>query len=148
MILRMVLDYDISAIDSVISEFEAHAKFVMEKIRTVLEQYYHSEPKNETIGYFWARTVQCESPACGAEIPLLKSFWLQSGRVTKSALRYQIIRKPKKVPVFEFEIFEPKREAEVPDASVSRARARCLCCGTVLAPDRVRAPAVRISRRY
>jgi putative DNA methylase len=139
MILRMVLDNDLGSIDSVIAEFEAHSELVMKQIRAILDQYYPSEPKKETVGYFWARTVQCESPACGAEIPLLKSFWLSSARATKAALLYRIIRKPKKVPALEFEIFEPKRAAEVPGASVSRAKARCPCCETVLAPDRVRA---------
>jgi len=39
----------------------------------------------------------------------------------------------------ELEIFEPKSEKDVPEGTVSRAKAKCLCCGTVLAPDRVRA---------
>jgi adenine-specific DNA methylase len=28
------------------------------------------------IAYLWARTVRCESPNCGAEIPLARSLWL------------------------------------------------------------------------
>ncbi len=42
-------------------------------------------------------------------------------------------------PGVEFEVFEPKAEKEVPAGTVSRARATCLCCGTVLPPERVRA---------
>ena len=28
------------------------------------------------IAWLWARTVRCEAPTCGAEIPLMRSFWL------------------------------------------------------------------------
>jgi hypothetical protein len=41
--------------------------------------------------------------------------------------------------LIEFEIFEPKNDDEVPPGTVTRAKATCLCCGTVLSPDRVRA---------
>ena len=43
------------------------------------------------------------------------------------------------VPHIEFEIFEPKSEREVPQGTVTRAKATCVCCGAVLAPERVRA---------
>jgi len=39
----------------------------------------------------------------------------------------------------EFEIFEPKSDREVPVGTVTRAKATCMCCGSVLHPDRVRA---------
>ncbi len=42
------------------------------------------------------------------------------------------------VPWVEFEVFEPKSDKEVPDGTVSRARATCPCCGAVLPPERVR----------
>ena len=38
----------------------------------------------------------------------------------------------------EFEIFEPKADREVAGGTVSRAKATCLCCRTVLPPERVR----------
>jgi len=43
------------------------------------------------------------------------------------------------IPRIAFDIFEPKTEKEVPGGTVTRAKATCLCCGTVLHPDRVRA---------
>ena len=92
------------------------------------------------IAYLWARTVRCESPNCGAEIPLIRSFWLSKKSNRKFALRYQI--KPLKEtgisPEVEFEIFEPKQDRDVPKSTVTRAKATCLCCGSVLPPERVR----------
>src|SRR5574337_1759387 len=42
-----------------------------------LAKFYPSDPDGgQPIAYLWARTVRCESPNCGAEIPLVRSFWL------------------------------------------------------------------------
>jgi len=42
-------------------------------------------------------------------------------------------------PRVELQIFEPKADQEVPAGTVSRAKATCIACGTVLPPERVRA---------
>jgi adenine-specific DNA methylase len=36
------------------------------------------------IPYLWARTVRCESPNCGAEIPVFKSSWLSKKGASKA----------------------------------------------------------------
>ena len=41
-------------------------------------------------------------------------------------------------PRVEFEIFQPQADSEVLSSTVTRARATCLCCRTVLHPERVR----------
>lgn len=46
------------------------------------------------IAYLWARTVRCESPNCGAEIPLLRSLWLCKKDSRKRALRAKIVQPP------------------------------------------------------
>ena len=238
-----------------------------------LAEFYPSDPDgSRPMAYLWARTVRCEAPNCGAEIPLVRSFWLCKKASRKRALRPvisslslreregvrekpplppELLRKCRElrknetdaekllwnllrdrqlgnakfrrqhplgpfvldfycheeklgieidggqhaesdqalydakrtqkleaegVKVFrfwdndvlantegvlekilnaltsltpslshrergmiEFEIFEPKNEQEVPPGTVTRAKATCLCCGTVLSPDRVRA---------
>jgi adenine-specific DNA methylase len=90
------------------------------------------------IAYIWARTVRCEAPNCGAEIPLLRSFWLCEKAERRRALRTKIVRPAKGVPHVEFEIFTPTTEKDVRGGTVSRAKATCLCCNTVLHPERVR----------
>jgi adenine-specific DNA methylase len=91
------------------------------------------------IAYLWARTVRCESPNCGAEIPLLRSFWLCKKAKRRLALRHRVVRHAGEPPRVEFEVFEPKAEKDVADGTVARAKATCVCCGAVLPPERVRA---------
>lgn len=91
------------------------------------------------IAYLWARTVRCESPNCGAEIPLMRSFWLCKKPNRKRALRYRVERPEGKLPRVEFELFVPKANKEVCNGTVARANATCLVCGIVLPAKRVRA---------
>jgi putative DNA methylase len=105
-----------------------------------LAQFYPKDPDGATpIAYLWARTVRCEAPKCGAEIPLMRSFWLCKKPNRKRALRPKVVKS--KPPRVELEIFEPTTDRDVPSGTVSRAKAKCLNpdCGAVLAPDRVRA---------
>ena len=101
---------------------------------------YPADPDGATpIAYLWARTVRCEAPNCGAEIPLLRSFWLCRKPKRKRALRFRVERRPGVPPMVEFAVFAPAADGEVPGGTVARARATCLCCGAVVPPERVRA---------
>ena len=105
-----------------------------------LADLYPKDPDGSTpIAYLWARTVRCEAPNCGAEIPLLRSMWLCRKPRRKWALQPHVVRDVGVPPRVEFGIFEPKADREVADGTVSRARATCLGCRTVLPPERVRA---------
>lgn len=113
---------------------------IIKKAEKELAELYPRDPDGATpIAYLWARTVRCESPNCGAEIPLARSFWLCKKKNRKRALRYRAIKNADGPPSVEFEIFEPKTDSEVSTGSVSRAKATCYCCGAILPPERVRA---------
>ena len=105
-----------------------------------LADLYPPDPDGATpIAYLWARTVRCEAPNCGAEIPLMRSLWLCRKARRKRALRPRVVRVDGGVPRVEFEIFEPIADKDVRTGTVARARATCICCGAVLPPERVRA---------
>ena len=58
-----------------------------------LADLYPPDPDDATpIAYLWARTVRCEAPDCGAEIPLMRSFWLCKKPKRKRALRHTVER--------------------------------------------------------
>ena len=108
-----------------------------------LADLYPQDPDGATpIAYLWARTVRCEAPNCGAEIPLMRSFWLCKKPRRKWALRPRVERSHGKLPSVKFEVFEPTSDSEVHGGTVTRAKATCMCCGAVLPPQRVRAQLV------
>jgi putative DNA methylase len=113
---------------------------VKEAAEKELAQFYPADPDgSRPIAYLWARTVRCEQPDCGAEIPLMRSFWLCKKASRRRALRFIVERPKGKPPFLKFEIFEPKTESEVLNGTVARANATCLCCHKVQPAPRVRA---------
>jgi len=104
-----------------------------------LADLYPKDPDGATpIAYLWARTVRCESPNCGAEIPLVRSFWLCTKAKRRRALKHRVARAAGQPPRVQFEVFEPKAEKDVSGGTVTRAKATCIACGAVLPPERVR----------
>jgi hypothetical protein len=103
-----------------------------------LTKYYPKDPDGaRPIAYLWMRTVRCESPNCGAEIPLTRSFWLSKKSSRPCALRHTVRRPKDKAPIVEFQIFRPEQEREVPPGTVSLGNATCLACGSVLTRERL-----------
>jgi len=75
------------------------------------------------IAWLWARTVKCPNPACGAMMPLVRSFAL-STKAGKQAWVEPIVDKKKKIVRFEV-----KTGKGIPqDGTVNRKGARCIVC--------------------
>jgi len=105
-----------------------------------LAELYPKDSDGATpIAYLWARTVHCEAPACGCEIPLARSFWLSTRSGSKAALRYVIERHTGSPPRISFEIFLPTDLDRIPPGTVISAKATCPACGVVMPKERLRA---------
>ena len=116
---------------------------IKSKVKRQLADLYPTDPDGATpIAYLWARTVSCESPNCGIEIPLIRSFWLCKKVGRMRALRPLVTRPKTTAPSVEFELFEPRTQREVLGGTVLQGRAVCLNCGTVLQRERVQAQLV------
>ncbi len=110
-----------------------------QKAEKELGRYYPPDIDGATpIAYLWARTVTCESPDCGGEIPLVRSFWLCKRVARPRALKYEVKRPKGKPPYLEFEVLQPKGEKQVPAGTVSLGNATCPACQRVLPVERVR----------
>jgi len=102
-----------------------------------LGEYYPSDADGaKPIAYIWARTIICDS--CGAELPLIRAFWLSKKLKRRRALRYTVSKEKSSPPKITFEIFGPEKDSDVPAGTVNRAKATCLCCSVVMPPDRVK----------
>jgi len=93
LILKVMLE-DIPRHGPELAEELRHVgKEIKEKAEKELKDFYPDDPDgSKPIAYLWARTVKCESPNCGAEIPLMRSFWLCKKANRKRALRYKVVR--------------------------------------------------------
>ena len=58
-------------------DVEYYAKKLIDLTEEKVGHMYPSVSKGEKpIAYYWARTAKCSNPSCGAEVPLLKQFYL------------------------------------------------------------------------
>ncbi|MCI0602499.1 DUF1156 domain-containing protein [bacterium] len=66
-------------------ELRRASEQIKEQAEKKLADSYPSDPDGaKPIAYLWARTVRCESPNCGAEIPVFRSPWLSRKGNSKS----------------------------------------------------------------
>ena len=104
--------------------------WVLAEAKKELDSFYPQEGGGSIpVGWIWARTIPCQSPSCGAEIPLMRQFWLANKAKKKVAL-YPYVENGS----IEFKIvgdgYEPMPEGFDPTkGTVSRAVAVCPLCG-------------------
>ncbi len=101
---------------------------------TLPDEYGGSEAN--VIAWIWARTVQCPNPACGAQMTLVRSFYL-SKKAGKEAWVEPQIDYSTTPPTISFVVKIGKgRPAQ--DGTVNWQGATCIACGTSVAFDHVR----------
>jgi putative DNA methylase len=98
-------------------------------------------PKNakggQPLAYLWARTIRCESPGCGCEIPLARTFWLGRRGKKGSGIKLIIHGKEEKHPQLQVEVLPASRSNEFAKPTVNRGKATCPACHVTLHRERV-----------
>ena len=87
------------------------------------------------IAWLWARTVKCPNPACGCQMPLVRSFQLATKK-GKEAWVEPIIDNSQNPPTIKFEV--KTGEGKPIEGTTSRKGAVCLACATPSNLDYIR----------
>ncbi len=109
--------------------------WMLEKAREELAQFYPPDPDGSVpVAYLWSRTVPC--PNCGAEMPLIRQYWLAKKDRKKVALKPVIDPETKRV---DFEVVEGEGVTGDPtEATTSRGDTVCLVCRQVAKAEYIR----------
>jgi adenine-specific DNA methylase len=147
---KVVLEYIPKYGQRLADEVRKWGEWIKKEAEKELAAFYPKDPDGATpIAYLWARTIQCEAPGCGAEVPLIRSLWL--AKKANRSVALQLVPRPRAKRV-DFQIIakqrgcwvhqdDPKTKIEDPkfDGTVKRGSATCPCCGYTTPVARVRA---------
>ena len=74
---KVVLEYIPKYGQRLADEVRKWGDWIKQEAEKELAEFYSKDADGATpIAYLWARTIQCEGPGCGAEVPLIRSLWL------------------------------------------------------------------------
>lgn len=108
-------------------DVEYYAKKILAETEKEVGYLYPADEKgNKPVAYYWARTAKCSNPSCGAEIPMLKQFYLCNTSKKKVYLN-PIINGTD----IQFEMKKGKCEHLIPFMKSRECSIVCPCCGSV-----------------
>jgi adenine-specific DNA methylase len=119
-------------------ELERWGDRVRTKVEADVGQFYPRDGDGaQPIAYLWARTIRCEGPGCGAELPLVRSLWLAKKSERTCRLRIKLNRKETRI---DFELlYGSAAKDSTADGTVKKGAALCPLCGYTTPNARVRA---------
>ncbi len=146
---KVVLEYIPKYGQRLADEVRKWGEWIKREAEKELAEFYPKDSDGATpIAYLWARTIQCEGPGCGAEVPLIRSLWL--AKKDNRSVALQLVPRPRAKRV-DFQINvnqpggwvnqdDPKVQVANPkfDGTVKRGSATCPCCGYTTPVARVR----------
>ena len=112
---KVVLEYIPKYGQRLADEVRKWGEWIKQEAEKELAEFYPKDADGAMpIAYLWARTIQCEGPGCGAEVPLIRSLWLAKKASRSVAL--QLVPNPKAKRV-DFQIIVKERDGWVDQAN-------------------------------
>jgi adenine-specific DNA methylase len=123
---KVVLEYIPKYGQTLSDEVRKWGQWIKEQAEKELAPVYPKDPDGATpIAYLWARTITCEGPGCGAEVPLMRTTWL--ARKEKRSIGVRLVPRPRLRRV-DFEIAENLKARDAAEGTVRRGSVTCPCC--------------------
>jgi putative DNA methylase len=153
LILKCTLEYPQKYGKRLFEDLRKWGEWVLERAKEEIGKFYPSEfletndleleggkrrEELKTVGYIWARTIPCQNPACGAEIPLMRQFWLAKKEKKKVSLYPYVEGKEVKFKIVGDGYEEMPEGFDPGKGTVKGAIATCPACGFVCDDNTVR----------
>jgi putative DNA methylase len=132
---KVTLEYVPAFGDSLLEAITQWGGWVRKQCERELSRYYLGGESGATaIAYLWCRTITCEGPGCGAEVPLVRNLRLSKQNGKAVGLRLVSDKTGKRIDV---QVVQDGRRLEA--GTVKRGAASCPVCGYTTAVEQVRA---------
>ncbi len=120
-------------VNPLLEDVKKWGNWVLEEAKKDIGQFYPPDKDGSIpVGYIWARTIPCQNPACGAEIPLMRQFWLARKDKKSVALYPYVQGKEVKFNIVGtgYEKMPPGFDPD--NGTTARAVATCSVCGATV----------------
>lgn len=85
---------DVERENRLVNDLKKWGAWVLEEAKKDIGDFYSTKDAGQiSVGYIWARTVPCQNPSCGANIPLMRQYWLCRKPNKKVALYPYVVKK-------------------------------------------------------
>lgn len=105
-----------------------YGNWINEEAKKRIGHYYpkakHGSKDNTIVAWLWARTIKCPNPACGCDMPLIRSFIL-SKKKPNFFSRPIIKRTSNGNKIIGYEVLQGKPDIK---GTTNRSGSKCVCC--------------------
>lgn len=119
------------------ADVRAYGSWMSDQALRRIGDRYPTANGNPVIAWLWSRTVECPNPACGIEMPLVRSWWL-SKKKGKLAWIEPSVRLDGSGPAVCFKVRTGTAGAPATEGTVGRTGAVCVACATAVPLSYVR----------
>jgi adenine-specific DNA methylase len=133
---KVVLEYMPKFGSRLTVEVQKWGDWIAREARVQLADLYRSDVDGATpIAYIWARTIRCEGPGCGAEVPMLRSKWLAKKGASKTGFNLVVDKSQKTISLS----IDGKAGQDWDLGTIKNGAVSCPVCGYTTDNKRVRA---------
>jgi putative DNA methylase len=119
--------------NTLLQDIKKWGNWVLEEAKKEIGRFYPADEDGSIpVGYIWARTIPCQNPTCGSEIPLMRQFWLARKNNKKVALYPYVEGKEVKFKIVGDGYEKMPTGFNPSKGTVSRAVATCPVCGYIV----------------
>jgi putative DNA methylase len=118
------------------ADVRAYGAWVRQEAETQAGTKYPRVDGMDVIAWLWARTVRCPNPACGINLPLVKSWWLAKKAARRIYARPIVVPDPTDPSGMRVRFVVDDDPSTVPDdadeGTVGRRGAKCVSCASAV----------------
>lgn len=127
------IDYNVELINPLSKDLKYYGESLINELSREIGKFYPSDIDGGIpVGYIWARTIKCQNPTCGIDIPLMRQYGL-STKDSKQVVLYPYVQSKSikfKIIAGDYKLvdagFDPDK------GTVSRSVVVCPSCGSII----------------
>lgn len=127
--------------DGLAADVRAYGAWLRDEAAKLIGSNYPTADGQMPIAWIWARTVTCPNPACGIEMPLVRSWWLANKKGKESWIQPSVVRDPARESGQRvvYTIQHAKSGPSIEPTMSGRQGGVCVACDAVVAKDYIKA---------